>query len=174
MVKLTKNEVVLSYQELGAFVRFRRQSLGYRSIDHFAEETGIDRSYILRLETGKQFGTPENFVMVAKGLNVSPGLMMDIFSAGIIFDKSQSLPGLTITLPENFTIQDRQALQEYIEFIMFKKTHISESPPPPWLTASYEGKADQAAQDLKKEAEKKKVDPKNTEEGTDQEETANP
>lgn len=122
-MKLTKSklEVELFYKELGMFVRFRRTNLGYKSIDRFAEENGIDRTYIVRLEGGKQFGSPEHFIEVANALSISPGLMMDIFAGKVNFDGSLPLPPLSVNLPDNFTFEDKKALDEFIEFLTYRK-----------------------------------------------------
>lgn len=162
------NEVEVSYKSLGDFVRQRRRSLGYTSIDSFAVANGIDRTYIVRLENGNQFGSPENFVAVAKALGVTPGYMMDIFAELEDTNNDPVSFNNSFRIPENFTDEDKRLLNEFISFLNYKKvleqnSRLLSATNKTDLPASYLAAADAIGHELADKAKKKKVEPDNKE-----------
>jgi len=57
---------------LGAFVRARRQQLGFQSMRSFARHAGVDDGMLSRLESGQQEGvSDENLARIAQGLGIT-------------------------------------------------------------------------------------------------------
>lgn len=115
------NEVKVSYKSLGNFVRAKRKSLGYSSAENFALANKIDKTYIIRLETGKQFGSPENFIAVANALGVNPGYMLNIFADLLDTDGSLINDEGAIIFPNNFNDEDKKLVEDLIAFINYRK-----------------------------------------------------
>lgn len=122
--KEKSTEELVSYKSLGKFVREKRQSLGYNSAGKLAEANPgvVTESYIKHIEAADgMFGSPETFLGLAKALGVNPGLMMDILVEYRDFDGNPLTTENTLTLPDNFTAEDRQLLSELISFLGYRK-----------------------------------------------------
>lgn len=133
------NEELVSYSSLGKYVRQKRKNLGYNSAEKFADATKVDPTYVKRIETGDgTFGSPERFVGLARALGVTPGFLMDIFAEVIDFSGNPIQTTNIITLPENFTMEDKKLLGEIISFLGYRKQFgvklpktIADIPAPP-------------------------------------------
>jgi transcriptional regulator with XRE-family HTH domain len=138
----TKNEEgALSYKSLGRFVRQKRQGLGYKSAEKFAEANpGVTASYVKHIEAGDgSFGSPETFTGLARALGVTPGQMMDILVDVRDFDGNLLQTNNTITLPANFTEEDKKLISDLISFLGYRKRLITKHtiPAPPPLEFPY-------------------------------------
>jgi transcriptional regulator with XRE-family HTH domain len=134
----TKNEEgALSYKSLGRFVRQKRKGLGYDSADKFADANpGVTASYVKHIEAGDgSFGSPETFTGLARALGVTPGQMLDILVDFRNFDGNLLQTNNTITLPANFTEEDKKLISDLISFLGYRKRLINkpgplQAPPP--------------------------------------------
>jgi transcriptional regulator with XRE-family HTH domain len=61
--------------ELGRRVRDRRRELGL-SQEKVAERAGFDRTYISKIERGRQNLASHNVILLAQALNLDPGDLM--------------------------------------------------------------------------------------------------
>jgi transcriptional regulator with XRE-family HTH domain len=138
--KTKKEEGALSYKSLGRFVHQKRKGLGYDSADKFAEANpGVTASYVKHIEAGDgSFGSPETFTGLARALGVTPGQMLDILVDFRDFDGNLLQTNNTITLPANFTEEDKKLISDLISFLGYRKRLITKhtrtaplSPPPP-------------------------------------------
>jgi transcriptional regulator with XRE-family HTH domain len=135
--KTKKEEGALSYKSLGRFVHQKRKGLGYDSADKFAEANpGVTASYVKHIEAGDgSFGSPETFTGLARALGVTPGQMLDILVDFRDFDGNLLQTNNTITLPANFTEEDKKLISDLISFLGYRKRLIKKSgplsPPPP-------------------------------------------
>jgi transcriptional regulator with XRE-family HTH domain len=122
--KVKTSEELVSYKSLGRFVRQKRISMGYNSAEKFATaNTGlVTASYVKHIEAGDgMFGSPETFTGLARALGVTPGLLMDILVDFRDLDGNILQIGNIITLPDNFTMEDKQLIADLISFIGYRK-----------------------------------------------------
>jgi transcriptional regulator with XRE-family HTH domain len=103
----------MAKDELAAFIKKRREDLGWTQ-RQFAEIVNMDQSYIGRLETGKQLGSVESLITIAKALKVRPGYAIDLLADTLPDEEKRILP--TIELPEILEVEDIKAIEEFIKY----------------------------------------------------------
>lgn len=62
----------MDLHDIGTRVQFLRLNKANMCQKDFAELIGIDRTYLSKIEAGKQNFTLDTFLKICKGLNVSP------------------------------------------------------------------------------------------------------
>jgi transcriptional regulator with XRE-family HTH domain len=74
--KAQKEEISLANRELGKLIEILLTQKGW-SKRKLAMMSDISESYIRRLLSGKQVGSPESLISVARALGIRPGLLLD-------------------------------------------------------------------------------------------------
>src|SRR5690349_19737172 len=77
---LTKGKNEVSLESLGEYLTRVFRERGIDNITEFARSIAHSRSQISRMLDGKQGGSIDTFVDVAKALNIRPGELVDIYA----------------------------------------------------------------------------------------------
>lgn len=124
----------MSVKTVGKFIRYKRESLGF-SRGFIDTEHHISSGYLANIEGG--FNRPSSSMLdkFAKILNVTPGLLLDLMTDEITFEQAVSIDQqlniektgvgeFSIPLPKTFNSEDIKNIQDYIDFIQYKKDQV--------------------------------------------------
>ena len=92
---------------LGKLIKELRLKAGYDSLAELAEDCGINKSTLSRIEAGISKPTPETLNTLAPYLNVDPQQLM--IAAGYMPDRSQQPTRLETNWPETVKILRRSS-----------------------------------------------------------------
>ena len=70
----------VSKKSLGAFVRELRLKAGYKNIQALANAADVERSYLSRLEAGKETGSIDSLKQIAIALNVPLSTLINVYA----------------------------------------------------------------------------------------------
>jgi transcriptional regulator with XRE-family HTH domain len=129
----------MSWKSLGNFIRHKREALGLSRAE-FDEKFHIAAGTLRNLEGGYNNFSSSMLQDFANIFNVAPGLLINILSDKITLEQALVLDEETnldllgdgkyqIVLPENFNSGDIHEVQEFVNYIQYRKTQSVQQPP---------------------------------------------
>lgn len=105
----------MNIEVLGSFIRARREALNL-SQAQLADRAGIGQAYVFRIENGLQLGSVDSLVKLAGGLDVEPGVLVNIYAGlGTKYEGA-------VNIPPNLTEDEAQCLNSQVGYILYLRS----------------------------------------------------